>query len=657
MNVPLDAATAPARWSEGQSVDELFHAYEDKVYRRTDRLFFILMGVQWLVGILFALVVSPRTWSGSVSSTHPHVYAAIFLGGLLCLFPMLLIWRRPGEALTRHAVAIGQVGFSGLLIHLTGGRIETHFHVFGSLAFLACYRDWKVLPTATVIVAVDHLLRGLWFPESVYGVSYATPWRSLEHAGWVIFEDVVLIWSCFVARREMRNICVQQFEKQELLDGLEVRVHERTRDLQAEVAERERAEASLRLSEERFRTLVQNAPVGIYRTTAEGRIEMANPTLVTMLRLSSVEQLVEKYSGHEAGNQNPKRREYFERLHRDGELKGYESVWDCADGTQIHVRENARVTRDAEGKPLHYEGTVEDVTERKRAEQELKELNAQLVEASRQAGMAEVATGVLHNVGNVLNSVNISTTVIREKLAQSRLSHLRKAIEVLQAQETNLASYLADDPKGRQLPQFLGRLTGHLTEENQALLQETDALEKNVQHIKQIVAMQQSFAKVFGVTESLNAQELMEEAIQLNLAAFDRHGIQLVRQFSSVPPVFADHHKVLQILINLLRNAKQACRDTTPGNKQITLAIAPTDEGRVKLVVTDNGTGITAEDLSKVFRHGFTTKKDGHGFGLHSGALAAQEMKGRLTVLSNGPGTGATFTLELPIASNHQLAA
>src|SRR6266850_7930905 len=278
--IPFPASAAP-NGPKALTLDERYRAYEDKVYRRTDRLFFILLGVQWLVGIVFAIVISPRAWSGAMSSTHPHVYAAVLLGGVFCLFPMIMIWRLPGQAVTRQAVAIGQVCFSSLLIHLTGGRIETHFHVFGSLAFLACYRDWKVLPTATVIVAVDHLLRGLWYPESVYGVAFSTPWRSVEHAGWVIFEDIVLVWSCFVSRREMHNICEQQCQNQDLLDGLESRVRERTRDL--------------------------------------------------------------------------------------------------------------------------------------------KEVNAQLVEASRLAGMAEVATGVLHNVGNVLNSVNVSTTVVGEKLQQSRL--------------------------------------------------------------------------------------------------------------------------------------------------------------------------------------------------------------------------------------------
>jgi C4-dicarboxylate-specific signal transduction histidine kinase len=233
---------------------------------------------------------------------------------------------------------------------------------------------------------------------------------------------------------------------------------------------------------------------------------------------------------------------------------------------------------------------------------------------------------------------------------------LTKAVGLLREQAADLGRFLTKDPKGRQLPQFLDRLTEHLVEENKALLQETDALDKNVQHIKEIVATQQSFARVFGVTESIEAERLMEEAIQLHAAAFVRHGIKLVRQYAPVAPVLVDRHKVLQILVNLLRNAKQAVSDSNGAEKQIILTIAAPSEGRVSFSITDNGSGITPENLTKIFRHGFTTKKDGHGFGLHSGALAAQEMKGSLTARSNGPGTGATFRLEVPVAVN-QIAA
>jgi signal transduction histidine kinase len=189
--------------------DALFHAHQQEIYRRTDRMFAYLMGVQWIAGIVFALVVAPRTWAGSISQTHVHVWAAVFLGGAISLFPALLAIVRPGRPSTRHVIATAQMMMSALLIHLTGGRIETHFHVFGSLAFLAFYRDWRVLIPATIVVALDHMLRGIFWPQSVYGVLVASEWRWVEHAAWVIFEDVVLVMSCVRGTRELREIAVR----------------------------------------------------------------------------------------------------------------------------------------------------------------------------------------------------------------------------------------------------------------------------------------------------------------------------------------------------------------------------------------------------------------------------------------------------------------
>jgi signal transduction histidine kinase/DNA-binding response OmpR family regulator/HPt (histidine-containing phosphotransfer) domain-containing protein len=185
---------------------ELYRTHREAIYRRTDRMFAALMAVQWFFGVVAALVISPRTWAGVESQMHPHVWAAVVLGGIISLPPILLALFRPGEPLTRYVISVAQMLTSALLIHLTGGRIETHFHVFGSLAFLAFYRDWRVLIPATVVVALDHLLRGLYFPQSVYGVLTASSWRWLEHAGWVIFEDLFLIASCVRGDREMREI-------------------------------------------------------------------------------------------------------------------------------------------------------------------------------------------------------------------------------------------------------------------------------------------------------------------------------------------------------------------------------------------------------------------------------------------------------------------
>jgi signal transduction histidine kinase len=191
------------------AANELFEAHQRAIYRRTDRMFAYLMIVQWLAAISFALLVAPRTWTGSSSQTHVHVWAALLLGGSISLFPALLAWCRPGYASTRHVIATAQMMMSALLIHLTGGRIETHFHVFGSLAFLAFYRDWRVLVPATVIVALDHMLRGIFWPQSVYGVIVPSEWRWVEHAAWVVFEDIVLVMSCIRGTHELREIAVR----------------------------------------------------------------------------------------------------------------------------------------------------------------------------------------------------------------------------------------------------------------------------------------------------------------------------------------------------------------------------------------------------------------------------------------------------------------
>lgn len=187
MSVALEFA--PARAVETGRATELFRAHQQRIFVRTDRLFAWLMGIEWLAAIAAALWISPRTWAGTSSAIHPHVWAAVLLGGLLSSLPVFLALRHPGLPLTRFTIASGQMLISGLLIHLTGGRIETHFHVFGSLAFLAFYRDWRVFIPATLVVAADHLIRGFLWPQSVFGIATSEPWRWLEHAGWVLFED------------------------------------------------------------------------------------------------------------------------------------------------------------------------------------------------------------------------------------------------------------------------------------------------------------------------------------------------------------------------------------------------------------------------------------------------------------------------------------
>jgi PAS domain S-box-containing protein len=292
-------------------------------------------------------------------------------------------------------------------------------------------------------------------------------------------------------------------------------------------------------------------------------------------------------------------------------------------------------------------GFTVDVTERRQAEEKLAELHRQLLDASRAAGMAEVATAVLHNVGNVLNSVNVSATLAMDLVRQSSAPHLGRVAALLGDNAENLGAFLAADPAGRKLPAFLGQLAEQLAAEHAAILTELEQLGRNVEHIKDIVAVQQSYSNAAGVSQTVEIVELVEDSLRMNAGALARHDVQLVRDFEARPVIEVDKHKVMQILINLIRNAKYACDDSDRPDKCLTVRIAG-DDRAVRISVIDNGVGIPPENLTRIFSHGFTTRAHGHGFGLHSGALAARELGGALLVRSDGPGRGAMFTLELP---------
>jgi PAS domain S-box-containing protein len=324
-----------------------------------------------------------------------------------------------------------------------------------------------------------------------------------------------------------------------------------------------------------------------------------------------------------------------------------------ADGRETWSLINKLPLRDESGAVVGTFGLTKDITESKKMEQALEQTRRELLEATRQAGMAEVATGVLHNVGNVLNSLNVAATVIAAGLRESRTETLAKVTALLREHERagDLAAFLSTDPKGRKVPELLESLAGHFTSERDRLSREVEELQRSVDHIKDIVAMQQAYATMVGVTEPLDPVQLLEDSLRMNAAGLVRHDVQVVREFSAAPPILAERGKVLQILVNFIRNAKHACDEGGQRPKTITFRIGADVPGRVRIAVEDNGVGIPPENLTRIFQHGFTTRATGHGFGLHSSALAAKEMKGSVTAHSAGPGRGATFVLDLPAAT------
>jgi C4-dicarboxylate-specific signal transduction histidine kinase len=489
--------------------EELLAAHQRANWLRADRLFLVLLALEWLACVVFASYRSPRAWEGAQSSIHPHVWTALLLGAVIVSLPIALVLKAAGTPPTRHAVAVAQMLMSALLIHVGDGRIEMHFHVFGSFAFLAFYRDWRVLVTGVVVIAGDHLLRGMLTPESVYGDAAAGNWRTLEHAAWVLFENVFLIFSCVQGVREMRGV-------------------------------------------------------------AEGQA-------------------------------------LLERSYRD----------------------------------------VEDKVEQRT--RELKAAQDDLLRSARSAGMAEIATSVLHNVGNVLNSVNVSATLVTEKLKHSEVGTLADLSALMVENRPNLGAFLTTDERGQMIPDFISQLATCLSAEQEQLLTEVASLSKGVDHIKSIVAAQQSMAKSSNVRTLVEPSAVIETALKIG-GASHASGLVFEKHFEAIGPVELDQHKVLQILINIISNARQAVAnrsDAHDGPGRIILTIS-SESGRVRFSVKDNGIGIAAGNLARVFSHGFTTKKEGHGFGLHSAANAAREMNGSLTVASEGVGKGATFTLDVP---------
>lgn len=403
------------------------------------------------------------------------------------------------------------------------------------------------------------------------------------------------------------------------------------------------------LDEELVRGFLACVPDNVYFKDRAGRYLAVSDSLLLHHGLTSRADILGRTDRelHAAGRAGQSRID-AERILGTGEpVLSHLEKREWTDGRVSWIVSTQLPLRGPDGGILGLFGVDKDVTAAKEAEAALEKTRQRLADASRVAGRAQVATGVLHDVGNVLNSLNVSASLIAGTLRQAKTASLLRVAELVQQQPAPLAEFLQRDPKGRLVPNFLISLARQFEEDRTTIFGELRSLRSNLRHIQQLVLGQQ-LAAGGEAHEPHAAKALLEDALRMNAASLSQDGIIIVRRYEPAPAVLAQRGKVLQILLNLIRNAHQAVNESGRRPKQLTLAVSAAGPDEVRLTVGDNGIGIAPPDLARLFAHGFTTRQSGHGFGLHTSAQAARDLGGSLTAASGGPQQGASFTLTLP---------
>ena len=633
---------------------ELFEQYQQDIYKRTDRLFAGLMAFQWIAGIIFALWVSPLAWDGSVSRTHIHVWAAVFVGGAICLFPALLGLFRAGRPSTRYTIAIAQMLMGALLIHLTGGHIETHFHVFGSLAFLAFYRDWRVLVPATVVVALDHMLRGFFWPQSVYGVLVPSNWRWVEHAAWVIFEDVFLVMSCQRAIVEMRERA------------------DRTATLEHEVRTRQQAEnvasltaavglaltrgtelrAMLQHCADALMAHIQGGAARIWTYTDAGKVLELQAT--AGVGIDSAPHARDIPLGLGVIGAAAEARKPLVTHHPNRDLPAEQAQWMQQQGLVAFAAYPLLLdsklvgaiaiysTYEFSSSALDAMAAVADGmalgVNRKRAERELERYTRDIESAhDTQRRNAEQLATVVDQLRVMQREAEAATRAKSDFLAS--MSHeLRTPLNAIILYSELLQEVAADNGQPASVPDLrrIQSAANHLLE-----------LINGILDLSKIEA-----GKMTLSLETFEVRSMVEAMLDTVKPLLQKNGNTLTVNYGEgLGTMRADLMKTRQILLNLLSNAGKFTHGGT-----IRLDVdGTTATGRswVTFTVTDTGVGMTADERQKIFdpftqADVTTTRKyGGTGLGLAIVARFCALMGGEVAVESR-PGEGSRFTVLLP---------
>jgi PAS domain S-box-containing protein len=596
----------------------------DRSHSQTDKMFAWLLMAQWAIAIALACIISPFSYDHGERTLHFHVIAAIGFGAVLNTGPLLLIRSRAGWVVTRHVVAVSQMLWSALFIMITNGRIETHFHVFGSLAFLAFYRDWKLLVTATLTVATEHLTRGMLWPDSVYGLANPEWWRFLEHATWVAFEDIVLIFGCARALRELRIACEQKAQIEQTKELVEQQVKERT--------------AELETSMERYRSLVENTEAIPFEYDAHAfQVLYMAPQLSRIVEYPA-EQLDAKV--------------LTTVLHPDDRERVRATIRSFSDGTRsgepFDFRLRSRSGKiydvrcflsDREGARVR--GILLDMTKQKHLETELRQ-------AQKLESVGRLAAGVAHEINTPIQFVSDSVSFARDAVADlvgiagklraaaDRVITGASAIEL--ASEASAAAELADLPYlVEQLPKALDRA-----------LQGTDRVAAIVRSMKTFAHADRSEAAVVDLNDSV------ESTLTVASSEYKLVADLVLALDPTLPPVTCFVGEINQVLLNLVTNAAYAIgeRNGNGAHARGTITVATRHGGGfVEISITDTGGGIPDAVREKIFDPFFTTKPVGTGTGQGlstARTVVVDKHRGTLTFETQA-GVGTTFRIRIPI--------
>jgi len=574
--------------------DQLFAEVQAELACHTDRRFALLMIFQWLAGIAAALWISPRTWIGTSSQPQMHLYAAVLFGAVIMVLPVILASFVPGRPITRHVIAVGQMLTGALFIHLTGGRIETHFHIFGSLALLAFYRDPWVLVTGSAVVALDHVVRGVFWPQSVYGVLAASPWRALEHAGWVAFEDIFLIGSIRLSLDATRGMAIGRAQVEASHQLIEREVEERTREL--------------RLSEQRFRRLAESSPVGIFETDAAGH------NLYTNKRWQAISGLTEEETRGDGwipilhpDDRDEAIRQWFETAGKGLEYSG-ETRINARDGVTRWISSRSVPVMNPDGTVRSHVGTIVDITETKRIEEELIRAREAALEGAR------LKSEFLANMSHEIRTPMTSIIGMSELMMESELS--------------------------REQREFLGIVK---TSADSLLVLLNDILDFSKIEAGKLELEEIPFSLRDCLGSALKSMAVRAHQRKLELAC---------EVGDDVPDrLIGDPTRLRQLLLNLVGNA---IKFTEKGEVVVRAVLVKEQDGdaTISVSVQDTGIGIPDDKLGLIFEaftqaDGSTTRRyGGTGLGLAICTQLSEAMGGGLTVTSK-PGQGSTFTFTI----------